>query len=182
MAYLPPSSKTLQQQSTAYLHRSVLPEIVATGDRNMWAGGEGNLDSWTAALAARLQLDSPHASRQPSLPASPAATPPPNGAAEVVPPPAAGFPQPTPQQAGPAQEAPPRQPEAPPQGGQQLHIVAPPAPPPFAQQHGQKCRRPGPQPAAPAAWDARPRAWAAARILGGRLGRSDPGGSAWCGR
>ena len=146
----------------------------------MWAGGEGNLDSWTAALAARLQLDSPHASRQPSVTASPPHDSAPSGAAgaaEVVPPLAAGFPQPTPQQAGPAQEAPPRQPEAPLQGA-----VAPPAPPPFAQQHGQKCRRPGPQPAAPAAWDARPRAWAAARILGGRLGRSGPGGSAWCGR
>ena len=33
----------------------------------MWAGGEGSLDAWTAALAARLQLDSPHASRQPSV-------------------------------------------------------------------------------------------------------------------
>ena len=32
----------------------------------MPAGGESSVDAWTAALAARLQLDSPHASRLPT--------------------------------------------------------------------------------------------------------------------
>ena len=53
-------------------------------------GGEGevSLDAWTAELAARLQLDSPYASRQPSVTVE--VDPPPSGTAgapEVLPPP-----------------------------------------------------------------------------------------------
>ena len=81
----------------------------------MPAGGESSVDAWTAALAARLQLDSPHASRlptnqpviQPTLaPAAATAPPPPHAGArgaEVLAQPAAAaaFPQAPPQQGAP---------------------------------------------------------------------------------
>ena len=108
----------------------------------MWSGGEGSLDAWTAALAARLQLDSPHASRQPSVTveAAAASTPPTGtgGAPEVLPQPAAGFPKAAlhPQQAGPAQEAPPRPRPAPVQTGLHSPMIPGPVPPPFVHQHG----------------------------------------------
>ena len=98
----------------------------------MPAGGESSVDAWTAALAARLQLDSPHASRlptdqptnQPTLApaAAPAAPPPPHAGARgaellAQPAAAAAFPQAppqgtTPQLAGRAHATPPRPPPA----------------------------------------------------------------------
>ena len=83
----------------------------ASNEAEMLGGdGEVSLDAWTAELAARLQLDSPYASRQPSVTVE--VDPPPSGTAgapEVLPPPpAAGFPQAAPRRAGPAQKAPPR--------------------------------------------------------------------------
>ena len=97
----------------------------------MPAGGESSVDAWTAALAARLQLDSPHASRlptdqptnQPALaPAAATAPPPPHAGARgaellAQPAAAAAFPQAppqgtTPQLAGRAHATPPRPPPA----------------------------------------------------------------------
>ena len=104
----------------ATLELTALLSVCPSG-RVMRAGGESSVDAWTAALAARLQLDSPLASRQPStLPPGAAAThrPPhagPGGpAVEVLAQPAAAAafpqatPQLTPQLAGLAHASPPR--------------------------------------------------------------------------